>query len=65
MPKEPRAYRDNLADILEYNENRRIVSQQTVSAYLGLNPKTVKKRYGIGREGISAPTLARLLSEGT
>lgn len=64
MPKEPAAYRDNLEDILAYTNGRRLVTQKEVAEYLGRNVKTVRRVYGVGKDGISAPTLARMLSAG-
>lgn len=65
MPREPKAYRDNLEDILEFTDGRRLVTQKEVAKYLGRDVKTVRRVYGVDRNGISAPTLARMLSSGT
>lgn len=64
MPKEPAAYRDNLEDILTFTEGRRLVTQKEVAKYLGRDVKTVRRIYGVDKHGISAPTLARMLSAG-
>lgn len=63
MPKEPEAYRDNLEDILSFTGGKRHLTQKEVAAYLGRDPRFIKKFFGVEREGISAPTLARMLSK--
>lgn len=65
MPREPGAYRDNLEDILAFTEGRRLVTQKEVAKYLGRDVKTVRRVYGVDKNGISAPTLARKLADGT
>jgi hypothetical protein len=63
MPREPKAYRDNLEDILKFSGGKRILTIKEVSTYTGKCYRWVKEKYGISKDGISAPTLARLLSE--
>lgn len=60
--KEKSTYRDNLADLLDYTGGRRLLTAKQVGEYLGIDQRTASKRYQIGKDGISAPTLARLLS---
>lgn len=61
---EPSAYRDNLADILDFTGGRRLLSVGEVGRYTGLrDPRTIRRRFPRfqGRY-ISAPALARCLS---
>ena len=54
-------YRSVLADLLNAKEER-IWKQKEIAMYFGLDPRTVKKRYGVGREGIEVHLLARRVS---
>ncbi len=64
MPREPATYRDNLEDILAFTGGKRQLALYEVAAYLGRDPRTVKKVFGIDpKKGVSAPTLARMLSQ--
>lgn len=63
MPREKPEYRDNLEDLLAFFGGRRLLTKTDVAAYLKIDPRTASKRYGIGREGITAPTLARRLCD--
>lgn len=61
---EPSAYRDNLADILDFTGGRRLLSVGEVGRYTGLrDPRTIRRRFPRfqGRY-ISAAALARCLS---
>lgn len=60
--KETETYRSVLADLLNAKDER-IWKQHEVAQYYGLDPRTVKKRYGVGREGIEVHLLARRVSE--
>lgn len=59
--KETETYRSVLADLLNAKDER-IWKQHEVAQYYGLDPRTVKKRYGVGREGIEVHLLARRVS---
>ena len=59
--KEADTYRSVLADLLQAKDER-IWKQSEVARYLGLDPRTVKRRYGVGREGIEVHLLARRVS---
>lgn len=63
MSREAAAYRDNLEDILEFTRGRRLLSLKEVAQYLGRDPKTIRRTLGVDKHGISAPTLARMLSK--
>lgn len=63
MPREREDYRPILEDILRFSGQRRILTIQDVATYLGLDYRTVKRRYHIDRCGISAPTLAMKLAK--
>ena len=60
--KETETYRSVLADLLNAKDER-IWKQSEVAQYYGLDPRTVKSRYGVGREGIEVHLLARRVSE--
>lgn len=66
MPRELPAYRDNLQDILEFTNGRRILTVRDVKAYTGIaDTRTAKKRYPFDKNlTISAPTLARCMAGG-
>lgn len=59
--RETETYRSVLADLLSAKDER-IWKQHEVAQYYGLDPRTVKKRYGVGREGIEVHLLARRVS---
>ena len=60
---EPKAYRENLQDILEFSAGRRLLNIADVKRYTGLNDyRTIKKRYPFTDGYISAPTLATYMS---
>lgn len=60
------AYRDNLADILEFTGGRRLLTVGEVGLYTGLrDARTVRRRFPYFQDKyISAATLARCLSGG-
>lgn len=60
--RETETYRSVLADLLSAKDER-IWKQHEVAQYYGLDPRTVKSRYGVGREGIEVHLLARRVSE--
>ena len=60
MPREHPAYRDNLAELLAYfGPDHHHLSQKDVARFLGRDPRTVRRNYGIDRSGITLPNLAR------
>lgn len=59
--RETETYRSVLADLLSAKDER-IWKQSEVAQYYGLDPRTVKKRYGVGRDGIEVHELARRVS---
>ena len=63
MPRERATYRDNLQDILEFFNGRRLLTVADVKTYTGLTDyRTLKKRFPFTKNTISAPVLARCLS---
>lgn len=60
------AYRDNLADILEFTGGRRLLNVGDVARYTGLkDPRTIRRCFPYFHDKyISAATLARCLSGG-
>lgn len=59
--REKADYRDILETILSANDGKPLISQKKAAEILGLCPRTVKKRYGVDKNGVSAATLARRL----
>lgn len=67
MPKEKPAYRDNLEDILEFTEGRRLLTLAEVARYLGKDRRWCEEKIfkpcgKTVKDGISAMTLARQLA---
>lgn len=63
MSRERFVYRDNLADILEFTDGRRLLTIADVKRYTGLTDyRTIKRRFPFDDGYISAATLARCLS---
>lgn len=62
MAREKECFRDYLERLDEKFPDKEIIDQKECAEFLGLNPRTVKKRYGITYLGISKIKLARLLS---
>lgn len=60
--RETETCRSVLADLLSAKDER-IWKQKEVAIYFGLDPRTVKSRYGVGREGIEVHLLAKRVSE--
>ena len=60
--RETETYRSVLADLLSAKDER-MWKQKEVAIYFGLDPRTVKSRYGVSREGIEVHLLARRVSE--
>ena len=59
--RETDTYRSVLADLLNAKDER-IWKQKEIAMYFGLDPRTVKSRYGVGRDGIEVHELARRVS---
>ena len=59
--RETETYRSVLADLLNAKDER-IWKQKEIAMYFGLDPRTVKSRYGVGRDGIEVHELARRVS---
>ena len=62
MPREKELYRDYVERLDERFPDKEHLSVNDCVEFLGLNFRTVKKRYGITKDGISKLKLARLLS---
>jgi hypothetical protein len=58
MPKEPEGYREQLEDIHRVFGGKGALTVTEVIRYTGLNKKTVAKRYGVDRRGITNTQLA-------
>lgn len=59
---EKAGYREQLASILEFTGGKHLLKIIDVARYTGLTTETAKRRYGIGRDGISAEQLARKMA---
>ena len=56
--REKESYRDILASLIRYF-NKHWVYPQEIGKYLGMDYRTVKKKFHVTKEGISIETLAR------
>ena len=65
MPRERYGYRENLQDILDYFNGKRLLSTGDVRAYTGIQDnRTLKKRFPFNGGYIGAVTLALCLAGG-
>ena len=65
MPRERVGYRENLQDILEFSNNRRLLTLEDVRLYTGFRDnRTLKRRFPFKDGFISAATLALCLTGG-
>lgn len=62
MAREKELFRDYLIRLDEKFPDKEIIQQKECAEFLGLDKRTVKKKYGVSRDGISKVKLARLLS---
>lgn len=62
MARERDAYRDILEDIYRRCGEKALLSRTEAAKYLGIDRRTVAKRFDIGPDGITAPALARKLA---
>ena len=62
MPREKELYREYVERLDEKFPDKEILTQHDCSNFLGKDKRTIKNRYGIGKDGISKLKLARLLS---
>lgn len=64
MALEAPGYRENLADLLEFFNGRRMLTLTDVCRYTGRDRRWVRERLGVQpKTGVSVPTLARRLAE--
>lgn len=61
MSREKETYRAILSDLLNAKDER-IWWQKEIAMYLGVDRRTVKKRYGVGRNGIEVHLLAQRIA---
>lgn len=65
MSREKETYRENLQDVLEFFDGRRMLTIKDVSQYTGIRDyRAIKKRFPFTGTYISAPTLASCLAGG-
>ncbi len=62
MAREKELFRDNLERLDRKFPDKELLRQIDVAEYLGIDKRTVKKRYSIDKNGIEKVKLARLLS---
>ena len=60
--REKELFRDNLERLDRKFPDKELLRQIDVAEYLGIDKRTVKKRYSIDKNGIEKVKLARLLS---
>ena len=58
--RDAEGYREALEDILRFTDGKRLLTKTDVGRYLGIDPRTAEKRFGIGKGGIFATDLARM-----
>lgn len=63
MARESPYYRDLLEDILTFSDGKRMLSLSDIARYMGVDRKTVTRRYGITGGQTPAPVLARMLCD--
>lgn len=63
MPRELPDYRDNYEALREFFPTRMLLTAKDVAAYCGIDQRTARRRYEIGRDGITIPSLARKLCQ--
>ena len=63
MPREKEGYRDNMEALLEYFGDRRLLSIADVAKYCGRDRRFVIKRFGLDKNGIMLPVLARRMCD--
>ena len=62
MPRELEYERDELAELYKYFGNsKHNLTCKDVATYCGITPATAKKRYNIGKNGISLVILSKKL----
>lgn len=62
MPKEPEGFREQLEDLNNYFGDKRVLTVSDVIRYTGLSKKTVARRYGVTKGGITTVQLALRLT---
>lgn len=60
MPREYIDYRNHLESIMAHFGRHKWLSQKDVAAYEGCSVPTAAKKFGVGGDGISMETLARI-----
>lgn len=58
--RDAEGYREALEDILRFMDGKRLMTAKDVGKYLGIDPRTAAKRFGISKSGIFATDLARM-----
>ncbi len=53
MAREKELFRDYLVRLDEKFPDKEIIQQKECAEFLGLDPRTVKKKYGVSRDGVS------------
>lgn len=62
MSRELEAYRDNFEALKEYFGGKMLLTAKEVGEYCGIDFRTAQRRFGITRDGITIPTLARRMA---
>ena len=62
MPREKELYREYIARLDEKFPDKDHLSQKECATFLGKDPRTIKRRYGISRDGILKLQFAKILS---
>lgn len=61
MPREKESYRAHREQLNAYFDHEHL-TQKEVAAFFGKDPRTVRKHYGVTKDGITRTELARRMS---
>ena len=63
MPREKADYRDLLMRLDEAYPGRELLTREEVAAFLGVNPRTVKRRYDFPAGRVTKTAIARAVAQ--
>lgn len=62
MPREKANFRDTLERLDTAYPGRELLTREEIAAFLGVNPKTVKRRYDFPAGRVAKTTVARAVT---
>lgn len=63
MPREKADYRDLLMRLDEAFPGRELLTREEIAAFLGVNPRTVKRRYDFPAGRVTKTAIARAVAQ--